>query len=71
MSLESLYGTNLSYVLLVSVEITLPKVKRLRLIFPVSFAIFPVAKLSLSRSEPAKSTKDNFPYRLTNSFPCF
>jgi len=43
---------------------TLPKVNKLLLIFPVSLIISPLALLSFSLSEPAKSTKLNFPYFL-------
>ena len=42
---------------------TLPNVNRDLLMFPVSFAISPADLDSFKRSEPAKSTKENFPYR--------
>ena len=52
------------YLVFLSVNdlITFPKVNKLLLIFPVSLTISPYDLLSLSRSEPAKSTKESFPY---------
>ena len=73
-SLESLYGiyfcySNLSFgapFLSVddNIDMTLPKVKRDLLIYPVSLIISPYDLDSLRRSLPAKSTNEIFPYFL-------
>ena len=62
---------NLSNFLSVKAEITFPKVNKLLLIFPVSFIMSPLALLSFSLSEPAKSTKLSLPYLFILSFPFF
>jgi len=52
------------YLVFLSVNdlITFPKVNKLLLMFPVSLAISPYDLLSFNLSEPAKSTKESFPY---------
>jgi len=62
-SLESQYG--ICYLLLflsLKQEITLPSIKRDLLIFPVSLTISPYDSDSFNLSDPARSTKDIFPY---------
>jgi len=47
-----------------NIDITFPRVNRLLLILPVSFAISPYDLLSFSLSLPARSTNEIFPYFL-------
>ena len=67
-SFESLYGMcyDLSFSESpLSILITLPSVKRLLLMLPVSFTmVYPSLLVSFRRSLPAKSTKEILPYFL-------
>ena len=59
-SLESLYGICLDFPS-TKEDITLPKAVKERLILIPSFNVYPVAPVLLDLSDPAKSTKFNFP----------
>jgi hypothetical protein len=60
-SLDSLYGTKLLSLPSVRALITFPKVVRERLIPFASFKVYPLAPVFPTFSDPAKSTRYNFP----------